>query len=239
MTTPSDIILNAMKKAGVLGVGQSASGEDFHDAFVDLQYMLAQWQRKRWLIWHLVDVSKVSTGAQTYTVTSGGDFDVARPDRIEAAFIRQLITGAPNQVDRRLTVLESREDYNNITVKRLGTLSDCIFYDAAYPTGILYPYPVPQASIYEIHISVKEQLGQLTSLGQTLVLPPEYMAALVWNLSQRLRIAYRLPKDDQIIAMAKDSLNLIRDANTQIPRLMMPRGLASNSSYNIYSDQGY
>ena len=68
MTTPQDIIRAALKKAGVLGVGQSALAEDTNDAYDDMQDMLGQWQRKRWLIWHLVDYSVLSTGAQSYSV---------------------------------------------------------------------------------------------------------------------------------------------------------------------------
>lgn len=237
MTTPSDIIIQALKKAGVLGVGQSASAEDMNDAFDDLQDMLAQWQRKRYLIWNLVTTSKVSTGAQFYTVGPGGDYDIARPDRLEDAFLRQLLNSTPNQVDYSLDILEAREDYNRITLKSLKSLPFCIFYDAAYPIGKIYPWPVPQAGIYEVHITTKTQLNALTSFGQTLNMPPEYIAAMKWNLAQRLRVSYRLPEDSSLNGLAKDSLNVIRNANTQIPTLRMPRDImVNNSNYNVFSD---
>lgn len=237
MTTVSDIILQSLKKAGVLGVGQTALAEDFNDALADLQDLLAQWQRKRWLIWNLTDVVATSTGNQAYTVMPGGDFDIARTDRIESAFLRQLVNSVPNQVDYMLSILESREDYNRITLKQLNSLSWCIFYDAAYPTGLIYPWPIPQAGIYELHISVKTPLTPLSSFAQVINMPPEYMPALKWNLAQRLRIAYQLPSDPVLNAAAKDSLNLIRNANTQIPNLQMPDDIVPNSGlYNIFSD---
>jgi hypothetical protein len=38
--------------------------------------------------------------------------------------------------------------------------------------------------------------------------------------------------------LAKDSLNVIRGANTQIPRLRMPNALRQpGSRYNIFNDQ--
>ncbi len=241
MTTPLEIITTAMDDAGVLGVGQTPLAEDTNKAFKKLNGMIAQWQRKRWLIPYLVDTALVSTGAQTYTVGPGGDFDIARPDRLEDGnYLRQLNSNTqPNLVDSTLTLLPSREDYSRISLKQLQAFSNYIFYDPIYPLGVIYPIPIPQAGSYEIHILTKATLGQFTSLVQTITLPPEYIPALEWNLAQRLRIAYRLPEDKDLNAMARDSLNLIRGANTQIPRLGMPQGLIRGSLYNIYGDNLY
>jgi hypothetical protein len=234
--TPGDIITRALKKTGVLGVGQTASAEDMSDALADLNDMLAQWQRKRWLVYHLVDVVKVSTGAQSYTVGAGGDFDVARPDRIEAAFVRNL-NSPTNPADYPLELLEAREDYNRIGVKAMGTVPSCVFYDAAYPLGTLFPWPVPQAATYELHITVKEQLGSFAGLAQTIALPPEYTAALMWNLAAWLRPSYQLPPDPTVAALATASLNTIKNANAQVPRLRMPGDLVRPGRYDAYSDR--
>lgn len=238
MTTPSDIITLALKDAGVTGVGQTPSSEDMNDAFTRLNWMLGQWQRKRWLIWHLVDVAKVSNGQQTYTVGSGGDFNVTRPDRLESGFFRLLSTVSPNQVDYPARLIEAREEYNQIALKQLGTFPQYLFYDSAYPTGILFPWPIPQASLYEIHITLKEQLTQFSTLTQTINLPPEYMACIHFNLMVRIISAYKLPPDPVIIGLAKESLNVIRGANTQIPVLRMPATLVRGMKvYNVLSDQ--
>ena len=242
MTTPNDIILQALKKAGVLGIGQQALAEDVNDAFNDLNDMLAQWQRKRWLVYHLVDYSIVSTGAQTYSVGPGGDINMLqRPDKPLSAFFRQLNNSSPNNpVDYPLNIIEAREDYNNITLKKLTTFPEFIFYDAGYPLGTLYPWPVIQSGIYELHVTFPEQLNQFTSLTQTVALPLEYFAALKFNLALRIKASYPgLPDNPVIIALAKDSLNVIRKANAQIPLLRMPTELRRRGLYNIYSDMNY
>lgn len=240
MTTPLDIINQALKKAGILGVGQSALPEDLNDAFSDLQDMLGQWQRKRWIIWHLVDYSFTSTGAVSYTVGPAGNFNISpRPDKIESAFFRQTVQSYPNQIDYPLGIIEAREDYNLIALKSLSSFPQYIFYDSGFPTGTIYPWPVPQASIYSIHITVKETLSQFTSLTQTINFPLEYMAALKFNLALRLRQAYQLPPDLALIGLAKDSMNVIRNANLQIPRLQLPVDLVRPGLYNIYSDNFY
>jgi hypothetical protein len=68
ISTPGSLITFTMKAMGILGVGQSALAEDYTDVFDSLNAMLATWNRKRYLIWHLVDVATLSTGAQFYTV---------------------------------------------------------------------------------------------------------------------------------------------------------------------------
>jgi len=240
MTTPDDLIVLALQDSGVIGVGQIPLAEDVNNCFKRLNQMLAQWQRKRWLIWHLVDLSIVSTGAQSYTIGPGGDIPfLQRPDRLESAFFRQIINETPpNQIDYYLRILESREDYNRIALKQLQSFAMYIFYDSDYPLGRIYPWPVPQANIYEIHVSVKALLSSFASLTTPIVLPPEYEAAITYNLQVRIRAAYRLPADPSINALAKDSLNVLRKANTQIPVLALPEGLTRPSGYyNVYSDQ--
>lgn len=240
MTTPNDIVAQALKKSGVLGIGQSASAEDTNDAFSDLNDMVSQWQRKRWLIWHLVDYTIVSTGANSYTVGPGGTINIStRPDRVESAFFRQITQSQPNQIDYPLELIESWETYRLIPIKKLQTFPQYLFYDSGYPLGTLYAYPVLQANIYELHIQLKEQLNQFTSLGQIISLPLEYIAALKWNLAARLRPSYQMDPDPSITALALESLNVIRGANTQIQRLTMPLELVRGGLYNIYSDQTY
>lgn len=237
MTTPSDIILQALKKSGVLGAGQNASPTDFNDAFLDLNDMLAMWQRQRWLVWHLSTFSITSTGAQSYTIGPGGDFDTRRPDRLESAYLRQIITSQPNVVDYPLEIIESREDYNRIALKTLGTFPRYIFYDAAYPMGIIYPWPIPQPSTYQVFISIKQNIGQFTSLNETILMPPEYIGAMKFNLAVRLREAYQLAPREMLSNIALATLNVIRGANAQIARLQMPDDLVTNGNYNIFSDQ--
>jgi len=236
MTTALDIINLAFKDAGVLGVGQTMLADDINDALTRLNMMISQWQVKRWLIWHLVDKSVVSTGAQSYTVGPGGDINVTvRPDRLEKAYFR-LLTGSQN-VDYPLALLASMEDYSRIALKSLVSFSQCIFYDSSYPLGRIYPWPVPQASIYEVHVLLKDVLSTFPDLTTSFSFPPEYLGALHYNLVVRTRAAYRMPDDPVLAGLAKDALETLRSANAQIPSLVMPDNLVRPGVYNIYSDQ--
>ena len=109
--------------------------------------------------------------------------------------------------------MSARETYNNISLKELNAFPSYVFYDSAYPLANVYPWPVPAANIYEIHLTVKDLLPQFSSLSQVIVLPPEYYAALKFNLAVRLRQAYQLAPQPDLNVLAKDALNVIREAN--------------------------
>ena len=61
-TTPSDIISLALKTANVIGVGQTPLAQDINDCFNQLNMMMAQWQRRRYMVYELVTISKQATG---------------------------------------------------------------------------------------------------------------------------------------------------------------------------------
>lgn len=236
MTTARDIINLALKSAGVLGVGQTASAMDINDSFTLLNFMLAQWQRKRWLIWALDTFSVQCDGSLFYTVGPGQNIDCPRPDRLESAFFRQNIPSMPNQIDYPLEIIESRETYNQIALKQLNSFPSYIYYQSDFPIGKIYPWPLP-SNLYEVFISIKAQLSQFANLSESVNLPPEYYAAILYSLSTRLRTAFQLPPDMAVTALAREALNVIRGANAQVSRLRMPTDLIRPGIYNPYSDQ--
>lgn len=239
ITTAGDLITLALKTSGVLGVGQTALAEDANDALTILQGMIGSWNRRRWLIPHELDVYFQSTGALSYTVGASGNFNCPRPSKIMAAFMR-LSPGANGQpssqsVDYPLEVIKAREDYNQIAVKGIGTFPQFVFYDATFPLGTIYFWPVP-ASTFELHIAVMDQLTSLPTLKTSINLAPEYQDALLYSLAKRIRTVYQLPPDDRLDGLAAECLQTIRTANSQIPRMRMPDQLRTSGRYNIYSD---
>jgi hypothetical protein len=95
--TANTLITQALVKAGVTGQGRTPTANDLAGGLLELNMMLAQWQKQRWMVWGLTDTSLVSNGSQSYTVGPTQDFYLPyRPDRIEAAYIRQFGVGQNN-----------------------------------------------------------------------------------------------------------------------------------------------
>lgn len=234
-TTPRDLINLALKTVNVLAVGQTASAEDMNDAFAILNMMMAQWQRRRYMVYQLVEVSKQGTGALSYTVGPGGDFDIERPAKLEYAYFRQN-RNTPLPVDYPLTILRAKEDYDRISIKNLNAFPQYAFYDSGTPLGNLFVWPLPNDQ-YEVHITVMQQLQQFTNLSDEIILPPEYKAALWWNLTLELYPMYGLPVNPVVEKKASAAMRIIEESNAQIPLLQMPAALRGRSgAYNIYGD---
>lgn len=237
-TTALQIINLAAKDAGILGVGQALSAEDIADYFRRLNNLVRQWNLKRWLIWHLRDLSLVSTGAQSYTIGPQGDFNISvRPDKLaDGCFLRQLVdTGQP--VDYPLEILQSYEDYNHLPLKNLTSFSYYVFLDTSWPLGRVYVYPISSSAIYEIHLLVKDVLEQFDTPSQVLALGDEYASGLEYELAIRMCAATGQAASDDLKGLARDALQTIRTSNYQIARLRMPAGLIRQGIYNIYTDQ--
>jgi hypothetical protein len=208
----------------VNGIGQTPNDFDLDDGMVVLQGLIADWQRRRWLVWDLVDYPLLSTGAQSYSVGPAGNFAMPRPDRIVSAFAR-LQAGGANQCDYYLNIIEAREDYNKIALKQISTFPAHVFYDSAWPTGTVYFWPVPVSGQFELHLTVKASLPVFVNLSDPINLPPEYMRALRYGIAVEATILYGRDPHPGIIGAYRVALDAIRTANLQIATLDMPAGV--------------
>lgn len=238
-TTYGDLILQALKGANIIGVGQNAMAEDMNDACQTLNDMIAQWNRRRWLVYHLVEGVFTATGAASYSVGPGGDFNMAeRPSIINVAFARQVINANPNQIDYPIEMLPSRETYSLISMKSLQSFPQWAFYDAGYPLGQFIPYPLI-SNQFAIHIFYPAVLQTVVNLTDIITVPPEYREALRYNLAARLCVNYGLPVPPGVVGLATAGLNTIRNANAQIPTMSLPSFLNGGYHYNVWSDSSY
>jgi len=164
-----------------------------------------------------------------------------RPSTIYSAFVRQ-INNPGNLVDYPLSRLEAKEDYNKLALKSLSSFPSLFYYDPTWPLGQFYPWPVPQANIYECFITILEQLPiSWANSAAVISLPYEYFSAILYNLAIRLVSKYgrSLAPGDPLVNLAKQTLDAIRPSYAQIAELSMPRPLVRLGIYNIFSDTTY
>jgi hypothetical protein len=254
----------ALRMAGRVTDEQSVSpaSKDVSDAFSLLMLMMGQWQRKRWLVWVEQEVAHVSTGANFYTIGPGQDFDVARPDKVHAAFVRlrgsggfgndgatlaeplPLVLGAQptppsrNMVDIPLSIIEAREDWSHIAIKDLKSIPAAVFYESSFPVGRMHFWPVAPANDYELHLVLKVSLPVYQTLDDCLMMPPEYTDAIVNNLAIRIIIASGGQPSPALVGHARASLETIKMTNSQIPLLSMPPALSGHRGGDVSSWSG-
>lgn len=151
--TARDFVTLALKEAGVTGVGQTPLADDINDSFTILRRMMARWQKKRWLVPNLIDVYATGNSAKSNLIGPGQFYNTLRPNNIQAAYFKQL-NGGSNSVSYPLRAIFSYEDYSRIALKDLNSWPSHYFYDAAYPYGNVFIWPIP-TNQYEIHLIVK------------------------------------------------------------------------------------
>ena len=113
-----------------------------------------------------------------------------------------------------------------------------VWLDSGYPSGTLYFWPVPASGLYELHVSVKAPLSEITDITADIALPPEYRMAMLYSLGVMLREAYQMPPSPGLVALARSAMETLRAANFQMPTPGMPAILRSRAAtrYNIFSD---
>lgn len=188
MTTARDFITLCLREAGVTGVGQTPLPEDITDGFTILSRMLSQWQKRRWLVPNLIDISALGNGIKSNLIGPGQYYNTKRPDKIQAAYFKQ-ITGNNNDVSYQLSPIWSYEDYAKIALKELNSWPVYFFYDAAFPYGNVFIWPIP-SSDYEIHLLMKGPInfvmqldeGEITNAGSAYT-DGAYVAVPFTNIS--------------------------------------------------------
>lgn len=245
MATARDIVTQALKKSGVIGEGETPSAETISDGLADLNDLIAQANTERWMIFNLLDLGFPSDGRITpYSIgPNAANYPVIRrPDRLEAAYLRQFTTGSALPVDTPLEVWAAREQYSLATLKKAFVSYPAgVWLDPKWPNADLYVYPWAQSGQgYEVHIILKDAFPILTLNTSVDTFPSHYLPFMKFVLARRIRQAYGkgLKPDPELNALARQAVSNIKNSNLAVPDLRMPPELSFGGTYNIFSD-GY
>lgn len=228
----SDLIKLAAKQIGVLGVGQTLSGEDMQDCFNLLNMMLGEWSVQRLSVFHLQDISFTPDGSVSYTLGPGGTVSATTvPVRIERAYFRL------GSVDYPLATIHAREDYDRIVLKGMASFPEYVFLDTGNPLATVYVWPLP-SNAYEVFLTVMAPLTQFTTVGDTINLPPHYLNPVMLELACRIAPIFGVPISPDVAGLARGSKNTLKRLNAQIPIAQVPADLQRKGRFNIFSDRG-
>jgi hypothetical protein len=230
MTTVSDLIQLALKDLNVLAPGEALSSEDAADALATLNMMLGQWQVQKLYVVGQRLVTFACTGAQTYAIGPSAAVDTVLPASVDSA--QYTLNGITYPV----SVLNSREDYENITLKSIaGTLPTAIFFQRDYPLGTIYVWPQP--SVGSITLVTKDVLTEYASLSDDTAVPPEYALAMRFSLAELLMPTFGVGPRPDIVANAIKARKVMKRNNLSIPLMGQPQEVLNNGRFSIYSGQ--
>lgn len=218
------VINTALSIIGRLGIGRTAGPAESAVCLQTLNAMLLSWSSERFQIYNVGTASyTLVTGQASYQIgPTGTDFATARPIRIETAGI--LTTNASGELIRTDLKILNQSEWQQIKQKQAkSSLPDALYYDFAFPNGNLLLFPVPTFS----GTSPKLELGTWTPLNTFATLttdntyPDGYERAIAYNLGVELAPLYQQPPNkvtlnDAVLAVAKDSLDKIRNLNRAV-----------------------
>ncbi|HVZ39374.1 MAG TPA: hypothetical protein VHI13_08865 [Candidatus Kapabacteria bacterium] len=245
MNTPVlNILTQAYYKSGIVAPGESISNQLAQNALNDLNMMFDSWNVDRLLIFATPPevfnlVGGVSTVSGTYyTIGPGGAFNTTRPVQIERA---NILLNAGGSITRIPLQILNMDQWQALRVPATpSSFPTSIWYDETYSTaapiglGRIYTYPVANMPV-QIELFTWSALPNFPNIQSSVILPPGYWDALVYNLAIRVAIGILEP-DPGVVALAQSSLARLEAANSPEPRIVSdpaasPRNKRSSWSY--------
>lgn len=222
MTTVATIIDLALKDLGIVGEGQTASGQTMEDAFLTLCQMLSMWQADGLYVYAQKVISVNLTGQASYSIGPGGSVNAPRPAQIDSATLVMDQSIYPVEAVNSLTDYERMKRDNGATPR-------AIYYSPTYPLGSILP--IPASMIGELRMVARIDLPTYTGPTDDIGFPPEYALALRYSLSEHLSANFGTPLRPDISALASRSRKIIKRNSVRIPKSQMPDAVMRNGYY--------
>ena len=229
MASALDMIKKSLRLISAIGQANPEPGATAAtDHLASLNSMLESWSLQRLFVYQVYDETvSWTSGQSSRTIGTGGNFSTTRPTRLEDGFTRI------SNIDYPYRSI-AKHEYDSIANKTTqSSYPDVIYYDNTASLGVLYAYPVTNATV-SIHLNTWKQLQSFSALTTAAALPPGYQRAIEYNLAIELQGEYpdlKLP--DSVVRIAGQSLADLKRFNA--PVIMSTIGL-SRGRYNINAD---
>lgn len=203
--TRDQIIALALRKLGVLEIGDTPDANAVADASMVLNLLIKQLNTEGLKLWKNSEIIIPLTANKTVYTLGGSNSDLMydslaptvaitdRPLKAIQGFYRN--NQASPAIDTPV-MLVSKQEYNTLGSKFSTGTANTIFYDVKQLNGLLYVYLTPDAysaSNLALHVVCQMPLNDLTKATDTPDFPNEWMNCLMWNLADQLALEYGVP----------------------------------------------
>lgn len=211
MTTAYDIIHGALRKIGAIAVGETLAPEDSTTGLEQLNAMLDLWSTEHLAVFNNTEtVLQLQAGKASYTVGTGGDFDMPRPLRISGAYTRLNTSGSA--VDFPCAEVDYTR-YARIGLKdQPGPWPKVMYFNTSFPLAEMIFWPVPSQGV-EFHLWADMVFSQLANLTDTVSMPQGYLIALQTNLALLLAPEYGVQPSPDLVQLARSSKKALKALN--------------------------
>ena len=227
--TARQLITDALRTTGAIGAIEVPEAEEIAHGLNELNNLVAQLDLDS--LYPYVSIRTTGTlvnGTDLYSVGSGGDVDIIRPNRIDSFSIKYGGAYVPLRSE------SPRAFDNESRLTQFGSIPSTYIYRTDYPNGTIQIYPIPNSNYEFIMTSDFKNLDY--GLNDDILLPSGYYPMLQYNLAKLLLIHYPNPEKYAIVdTTATDMLAKIKRLNNKAGKLKDDYS-GSNGKYDIYSD---
>ena len=203
--TRDQIISLALRKLGVLEIGDTPDANSVANAAMTLNLLIKQFNTDGLKLWKVSELILPLTASQTMYTLGGATSDLMydslaptvaitdKPLKIIQGFYRNL--QSTPYIDTPV-LLVSKQEYNVLGSKFSTGTANTIFYDARKLNGLLYVYLTPDANSQanlQMHLVAQMPINDINSATEVPDFPNEWMNCLVWNLADQLSMEYGVP----------------------------------------------
>lgn len=233
MPSVSTMILRSLRLTGEKRRGDSLTSNEQTECLAEVNTMLDSWANESLMIPFLSVTSFGLTASQgSYTIGSGGNFNMTRPMKIvDPCYIRDS-----QGSDTYLQILDAVA-YGRIVDKDSdGSYPKYIFYDYGYSetsTGTVSFWPEPQGGL-STFINTLQPFTNFSTMTHSLSLPPGYQRAIEYNYA--IEAAGGLTEvDPQVAIVARESKAALKRINSRVQTLQVEWGTGGGTRGSIIS----
>jgi hypothetical protein len=228
MATALEMVTRAMRLARVIGKGEIPDNEEAQDGLTALNAMLDSWRLERLSVYQIVQGSHVWTAADSsMTFGTGGDV-TTRPVAVDSAFWQDA-----NANKYSLTLLTEREQYDRIVAPSTqSTIPEYLFYEKAFPLGVVYLYPVPSEG-GTLLLNTWQALQEFSALTTELALPPGYKRAIEYSLAEEYGPEFGVQVPVSVIRIASKAKTNLKRVNAPRDVMSFPTELLGRRRFDI------
>lgn len=236
MANAFDIITSALRLVGVLASDEEPSIGDANQGLSVLNDMIDSWNAQRLAIFTTESNDfPFVLGQQSYTLGTGGNFNIPRPARIEA-MSAILLNNPANPIEVPITMVSTEFWQTQIPVKVVDSSFPLICYDGGeFPLRVLNFWPIPTTEPNSVRIYSWQALTAPPKLDSVVAFPPGYAEAFRYNLAVRMGAEFAAPASSVVVTLALQSLATVKTMNA--PDLELRSDLAPNpAGWNYKAD---
>jgi hypothetical protein len=223
MTNAREIVNGAAKLLTVLGRGQALSAEDAQNGLEVLNDLLGLFSLKPNSAYNLTKETFNLSGAQSYTIGTGGVFNTTRPVYIESVYVTDGSTDYPvSQV--------SMNDYATLPDKDAQGMAQYFAYDNNEPTSTIYLYPAPTTGSITIYSA--KAITKFADLTTDYNLPDGMAMMLKYNLAVLWAPQFEMEATPTVQATARQTMTAYKAKNSV-------NNFATSSMDAMFTNQGF